>query len=300
MLPGALVLGVAATLAAALASDDPEQARASGALAEFSSCEELDAYVRRHEDSSSGPPIAMMEMGDVAAAAPVTGRVSDPGELTNVQEAGIDEPDVVKSDGVRVFALERDDLHVLVLDGGELVRTGVVELPGKSTATERELLVSGDRVLVVGTTAAYAAKGPRTLFAEVDVSDLAAPSVARTMRVEGSYLSARMNGAVARVVTASAPAYPQPVLEDSPGTTVPGVGHAVPTLRARDHVTGETVERPVSDCEDVEAARPIRRLGHAQRPHDRPRVWHRARGHRHGHDLGPDRLCLGRRALRCD
>ena len=100
-------------------------------------------------------------------------RPSDTG--TNVQEAGVDEPDVVKTDGsllVRVV----DDSTLVVYDvtGDEPVRLGSLPLDGMFSP---ELLLAGDRVVVIGRDpgAAQGRIAPGTTVLVVDIAD---PSVA--------------------------------------------------------------------------------------------------------------------------
>ena len=65
---------------------------------------------------------------------------------TNVQEAGVDEPDIVKTDGNLIYAISNSTLYV-------------VDVTGEPTITDRlrlengwgEILLAGDRVIVVST-----------------------------------------------------------------------------------------------------------------------------------------------------
>ena len=41
---------------------------------------------------------------------------------TNVQEAGVDEPDIVKTDGKRIVAVAQARVHLVGLDGGKMTR----------------------------------------------------------------------------------------------------------------------------------------------------------------------------------
>ena len=73
---------------------------------------------------------------------------SSSGTGTNVQEAGVDEPDVVKSDG---SILVRIDDHVLTtydVSGAEPRRLGSVDVPRE--IADPELLLAGSRVVVLG------------------------------------------------------------------------------------------------------------------------------------------------------
>ncbi len=114
-----------------------------------------------------GPDVAMEEMaGDTAddmavgapmpGAAPATDATSGVGESTgsgaaadggtsetNVQEAGIDEPDVVETDGEHVYLVDGETLVVLDAATAEVVsRTGL-------GAWGAQLLLQGERLLVV-------------------------------------------------------------------------------------------------------------------------------------------------------
>ena len=84
-----------------------------------------------------------------------------------------------------------------------------------------------------------------TTITEVDVHDPAAMKVARTMTVEGTFVDARQNGAIARLVISSAPrAIATPALR----------AHAsgwVPARRFHSLITGHRYTRPVAACSAV-------------------------------------------------
>ncbi len=63
---------------------------------------------------------------------------------TNVQEAGVDEPDLVKTRGSTIFAVAAGRLHA-VEAGASPALLGSLEVPGFG----HELLLSGDRLLVL-------------------------------------------------------------------------------------------------------------------------------------------------------
>ncbi len=134
---------------------------------------------------------------------------------TNVHEAGVDEPDLVKTDGRRLVTLQHGLLRVVSLERAEV--TGTLELPG----TSEQMLVSGDRALVVShapgePTARSDAPAPglappRLVPEEVELLlvDIAgAPRVVERLRVDGGYVDARLVGSTAQVVLRSAPQVP--------------------------------------------------------------------------------------------
>jgi uncharacterized secreted protein with C-terminal beta-propeller domain len=153
---------------------------------------------------------------------------------TNTHETGVDEPDIVKTDGKRLVSIADGTLRVV--DVATRAMTATVALP-QGPATQ--LLISGDRALVV--TAAPIRGGVRKggppivddpnpnpptdnppigdgfdAQSQLVLVDLTgAGKVLGTLSVEGGYLDARQVGSVARVVVRSGPrlafVYPQGV-----------------------------------------------------------------------------------------
>lgn len=128
-----------------------------------------------------------------AAPAPVEG-VDFSG--TNVQEQGVDEADIIKTDGNRIFTISSGRL--VVVDAAQRRELGAVELAAGSSP---EMFISGDSVLVV-----QSARGedydwrPVVVMQRVEAPADAAPRVLETLHVEGQYLSARGVAGTARIV----------------------------------------------------------------------------------------------------
>ncbi|PPK92942.1 beta propeller domain-containing protein [Kineococcus xinjiangensis] len=163
------------------------------------------------------------------SAAGGTGGAVGPGATgTNVQEEGVDEPDLVKVVGDLVLTVTGDRFHVLRVSGGDLQPLGALDLPGGGGY---ELLVAGQRAVVVGSgfdhggmpipvegdggiggTSAAALPGApgasTTRITVVDFSRPAQPRLVRTDEVEGGYVSARASGGAVRLVLGSTPALP--------------------------------------------------------------------------------------------
>lgn len=134
---------------------------------------------------------------------------------TNVQEADVDEPDIVKTDGRHIFTLRpnpggpsRQRLTSVSVEDGRPALTGGVLLP---KAGPYELLLAERRVLAIARDG-YSFRGTRTLVVIVDVSDPAEMRITDVVRLEGSYASARMTGGIARLVLNSTigPAFAHP------------------------------------------------------------------------------------------
>ena len=146
-------------------------------------------------------------------AAPAPGAGGEDTSQTNVQEAGVDEPDWVKAAGTTLYVARDGKLRALDASGDRARELGAIDVPGYT----QELLVRGDRALVIATLgygSIVMAQVPgvapshwlgRTQLLEVDVSDPAHMRVLRTLDVEGSYLSARLTGETARVIVRTEP-----------------------------------------------------------------------------------------------
>jgi hypothetical protein len=186
-------------------------------------------------DSTAGSPTAGSAMGDQngGGGADFTG--------TNVQEAGVDEPDIVKTDGERILTVSENRLSYIDVTG-EPTLTDTIQIPD---GWGHELFFQGDRALlftngsqwgsplpvdVVADTdvaatgfAATSAPvgefaperyGPATLIIEVDLSNPGDLRIVASMRVEGQYLSARAIDERVRLVITTTPSqlpwvYPQ-------------------------------------------------------------------------------------------
>jgi hypothetical protein len=263
------------------------QAAEPAGLVRFASCEELLGYAQanapripRFDPSRPIPP--MPTTTPPLAAAPDSAEGGATGEEsdfsgTNVQEAGVDEPDTVKTDGRRVFAIA--DGRFVELDGrSDQPRVlGGLSLEGE----DHQLLLRGDRAIVIAqlysdrplepvppsmapaTGKAPQAKGARSapaaraslspamrmnnqsLLTELDLSLPGRPRIVRNLRVEGALRAARMVEGVVRLVVSSTP----------PGVTDESqradVGDWVPSYRVRNRRTGRSALRPVAACNQV-------------------------------------------------
>lgn len=282
-------------LAASVAPVSASAARRAGSSsalrpAPFSSCSALVSYAQAHYAQTHGLPEQPLEGSAVATATSSTGSKangftapsasasaasgsegssSSPTQVystTNDQEPGVDEPDIVKTNGSTIFTVSGDTLYAVTVSNGVPTLAGSLSLGDH--ATDAQLLLSGNTLLVVstafsfppplpgpveGTTAARDAivsspyfLGGQTVLSDVDVSNPAAMVVSQTMTVEGSFVTARLNGTTARLVISSPP---EGIFE--PGLQAHPTGW-VPSLTVRRGASGsELAARPVARCNDV-------------------------------------------------
>ncbi|MPZ28068.1 MAG: benzoate transporter [Micromonosporaceae bacterium] len=234
---------------------DPALASGEFTLVSFDSCDEAERQLRAAATAYVGPwgfGTAGMEMweGDAAAAgqdgravpgqapaapglaeeaapAPVPG--ADPDHsTTNVHESGVDEPDLVKTDGRRIVTVSQGVLRVV--DAQRKVETGRLDVRPQRQDPDlagrwqpADLLLHGDRALVlfaegwrggepvpdlpsragvaIDPVRLAPVTGPRLVLVDLTGS----PTVLSEYTVDGGLVDARATGGTVRVVVRSAP-----------------------------------------------------------------------------------------------
>ena len=169
---------------------------------------------------------------------------------TNVQEAGVDEPDIVKTDGRTVFAIASGKLHAVDVRGADPKLVGTLDL---ADGYGHQLLIRGDRLLVMSN--AYGGgsfagdvivSASQVVISEVDISAPAAMTVRRTMTMEGALVDARLTGGTARVVVGASPDYIRPA-----AIARATLRSFVPRTVLKSNLSGKTFRRSVVSCDDV-------------------------------------------------
>jgi uncharacterized secreted protein with C-terminal beta-propeller domain len=135
---------------------------------------------------------------------------------TNVQEAGIDEPDMVKTDGRRIVTVSPAGV-LSVVDPATRVRTGRLDLGISGSA---QVLLSGEHALVLVDSSSYQAykrqfrpAGARSEILLVDLSG--PPRLISRYRTEGELIDARQDGETAHVVVSTSPNLKFPMRAES-------------------------------------------------------------------------------------
>jgi len=219
---GSIAASAVLVVAAFGASAHSAPAAKKDRLVAFGSCGQLLGYAKEQASKLVSPwgfgPGAVVRGGVPAPAATGArekGTAPKQGvdfSGTNVQEDGVDEPDIVKTDGETVFAASNGVLSAVDVRKHRPRLLDTLEL---DTGWSHELLLHGSRLLVLSRggywaeplPAVAALKGPfvpsQSVITEVDVSNPSALRVARTLTLDGAYVSARLVGASARIVTSS-------------------------------------------------------------------------------------------------
>lgn len=242
---------------------------AAASLRATTSCDDLLAQYVDRGLAQVGPygwdtgPIVMFDaMGSAtrsetstsAPTLPTTTGSSSTATGTNVQEAGVDEPDVVKVAGGLLFRVQDDVLTTYDVSGDEPRELSSLTLAGLG---DGELLVSGDRVVVLGAVdGAYDAE-LTTRVVVLDVSDPGAPRIVSTTDVDAELSAARLHDdrgddVVRLVLRSYRPAldFVQPGPRQGERTALERNRQVVRDSTLADWLPGVDGE-PVVDCADV-------------------------------------------------
>ena len=236
----------------------------------------LDQGARVVEDGAVAADGGRAAAPNAAPGEDLAAKESAPQEhsTTNVHEKGVDEPDLVKTDGERVVSVADGTLRVV--DVASRKQTAAVPL---ESGYATQLLLAGDRALVMSGGGAIAEDGvaiapgeptPRSKPVPTDTFPYAstltlvdltgAGKVLGTLSLDGSYLDARQVGNVARVVVRSAPRlefrYPvhdgnlaEAMLANKDVVAKSAIDDWLPTYRLQTG-TGTTTGQ-LTDCADV-------------------------------------------------
>jgi uncharacterized secreted protein with C-terminal beta-propeller domain len=211
--------------------DEPGVPVGGLSLVAFDSCASLLDGVRAAARSAVGPygfggtmmPLesrAAAGTGSDSLAAPNAGSApsgaSGTYSTTNTHEAGVDEPDLVKTDGKRIVTVTGGVLRVV--DAASRIVTGTLALTDGTGLRGQygalQLLLAGDHALVLSRQNGIAADGvagPGLVL--VDITGT--PRVLGRYLMDGYLLDARQIGTTARVVVRSVPRLEFPVPADS-------------------------------------------------------------------------------------
>jgi uncharacterized secreted protein with C-terminal beta-propeller domain len=204
----------------------------------FSSCDQVLSYLQDNalsqvtawglggggfflQDMRMGIPISPAATAESADGAGANQQYS----TTNLQEVGVDEPDMVKTDGRILVAIAQGKLFVVDVTG-EPALVGSLQL---GEIAPQNLFLFGDQVLVIGAAPTLLAQerlfgtdpvtggadagvaimpdrmwwNPMATIAQIDLSDPTAPEKVAELTIEGSVLAARMIDDSIRLVTSS-------------------------------------------------------------------------------------------------
>ena len=217
---------------------DPTTEKLAAAVESFASCDALLGNLRqvgaehvgsRGFNGTNFGPLATNDMAleraapaaspsAVAGQSAATGSYASSGETigTNIQVAGVDEPDSTKAIGTTVYDLRNNRLRIIDTTKGEVI--GRIDLDSGDqklrSADASTLLVSGPTVVVFGSESEQSEPVPGDPSASVsshqyvtvtmiDITDPTKPTQTDRVRIDGGLVSARLVDGEVRMVTGS-------------------------------------------------------------------------------------------------
>jgi uncharacterized secreted protein with C-terminal beta-propeller domain len=201
-----LAAGMALVLAAGTGSQTQAapkvNTKTAASFSVFNSCEKFLAYVRPIALAQVGPygfgysgggPVPVPEFApSTAAASPVAAPASDGSSTkasgtstTNTQEAGVDEGDIVETDGRYVYTALNNRLLVTDTQNGKLITS--IATPGNGGPAQ--MILDGKRLAVFSSL--YTNLGGETVVTVFDVTNPAAIIKVQTTHLEGQLIASR-------------------------------------------------------------------------------------------------------------
>ena len=149
-------------------------------------------------EKSAVAPTANVAQGTTASDAWAS---TDPFSTTNIQVAGVDEADVVKTDGKYIYTYSQSRADVSIVRASDLTLMKTISLP--SSFASVEMYLSNNKLILVGQK--YAENGPyytyrffipetKTVVAVYDVTSPDSPKLERYNQIDGSYTDSRLIG----------------------------------------------------------------------------------------------------------
>ena len=189
----------------------------------------------------AAPSAAPMDGGKTTAASDESGHSE-----TNVQVAGVDEADIIKTDGEYIYYLCENTLYIAKADGKNtqvLSKTSLDDNGDTYWRSSSEMYLLGDRLMIIsqGWSVVWVAREgtasetghDETRVKIFDVSNPSRPKEVASLGQSGHYVSSRMIGDMVYLVTSQ---YVYGVFENEPITYVPStsVGDQARVLPASD------------------------------------------------------------------
>ena len=203
----------------------------ASALVEFDSCDAFLGHVKAEALERVGPygldggprpfieeemAVEMMEESAAPAAADSAASAPQAGvdySTTNVQEFGVDEADIVKTDGNRILVLAHGILHYIDVSSGSPDLVSSLDLwswesqqgneESLGTFYGSQMFLGPDTALLMA--GGYGPEGDLTQVVQVALSDPEDLTVTSTLTVEGRFVSARLVGEQVSLVLTSRP-----------------------------------------------------------------------------------------------
>jgi len=253
-----------------LHSDTPVQATRCADLAPFVSQNQNVYYDKSMSEQGFGgvmPPMAMMDGSSGTRNKSTANAVSkDDYSATNVQVEGIDEGDIVKTDGEYLYILSRNNGTVRIVDARSPTNPTLISTIAVENFFGSELYVDGSVLVVIGTLSEGNVGYPgypmplgtesrsmiyppqwsvqKSTVLLFDIASRKTPKELRRVSTEGQNIATRLKDGVLVQIQSSWPRF-YPMMNERPTAS------ASDFLPLYDDSSTNIRNKPVADCDDV-------------------------------------------------
>jgi len=182
---------------------------ALGDLKKFSNLEELQTFLIQHAGETASQT-TIKRSGGIATMAPSvsndvakiesSGLASSDYSLTNVQVAGVDEADIMKTDGTYIYLLDYNDLYIIkawpAKDAGVVTKISFKSRPQEFYISNGRLVIFGsdDQIYNNKTYQSFKRQSQYTYVKVFDITNPKSPKQVRDLNLEGNYSNSRVVG----------------------------------------------------------------------------------------------------------
>jgi inhibitor of cysteine peptidase len=185
----------------------------------FTNYEDLQAFLQKRFETGGyhgrygGGPNVLFEKSAQAPTADgsaLSGQEALPSySKTNVQVAGVDEPDIVKTDGTYLYVVANNT--VFIIKAYPVMEAAILSRISLQNVSISNIFIRGDRLIIFGNTGYYPypllgggvkiavdslnmwwGGVSKTVIAIYDIGSRATPTLTKDVRIDGSYFDARL------------------------------------------------------------------------------------------------------------
>lgn len=173
-----------------------ENSNSASGFRTFGSCVAMADYINRNKRNDLYYPIPLLRDGitkDAVSNESPSGAKSFDFSTTNIQVKGVDEADIIKTDGKNVFVIAQQTLYIFENNNGKLEKQSETTL-GENLS---EMFFNGSSVIVFGSNygSYYGSSGldrSTINIYEIDVTNAIKPKIVKQIDLQGYYITSRM------------------------------------------------------------------------------------------------------------
>jgi len=160
-------------------------------------------------------PISSLGAETQKVAMPSSAGASDDYSKTNVQVEGVDEADIIKTDGNYIYAVKNNFIFIIKAYPGTEAR---IVTSIKLESSPQDIFINGNSLIIFGydnkissldVYKKFKRRSSYTFFKVFDISDKKAPKQVRNLDFEGNYFNSRMIGDYVYFITSNPQYYIQ-------------------------------------------------------------------------------------------